>query len=104
MTTTISVPSATSVEKLRATVTTSADPTAGAVEWQLTTVGAQPTGSWVAGAWSGSYANGQATAVSPLVVAGLGATTGRYHVWVRFTPLGSSETPQRIAGVLVVGA
>lgn len=97
--------SPTSVEKLRATVYSTADPTGGAVEWQLTAIGAVPaTGAaWKAGTWgTWDAADQTATTVSPPVVATLGATAGsRYRVWVRWTAAG--ETPERIAGELVVG-
>jgi hypothetical protein len=94
---TLLIPSAASVESLSAVITTSADPTAGAVSWQATAVGSQPVGTWVAGSWSGSYASGEATTVSPLLAA-LGLTTGTWRLWVRWSV--GSETPIRIAGDL----
>lgn len=101
----VKLDSPSTVEKLRATVYTTADPTGGAVEWQLTAVGSKPASDgWDAGAWDGSYNadNDRATAVSPLVVATLGATTGaRYTVWIRWTA--GAETPERIAGELLMG-
>jgi hypothetical protein len=93
---TLLIPSAASVESLSAVITTSADPTAGAVTWQATAVGSQPVGTWVAGSWSG-YAAPYATTVSPLLAA-LGLTTGTWRLWVRWTV--GSETPIRIAGDL----
>lgn len=97
----VTIPTSTSVEKLRATVYSSSDPTGGVVEWQLAAAGSAPAiGSWVAGTWSGSYASGKATAVSPLI-ASLGATAGRFGVWIRWTV--GTETPERNAGELVIG-
>jgi hypothetical protein len=99
------IPSLASVESLRATITTSADPTGGAVSWQATAVGTAPSSgaAWIAGSWSGAYANSQATTVSPLIAALSITTVGTWRLWVRWTV--GSETVIRIAGDLrVTGA
>lgn len=94
----------TSVEKLRAYIETTADPTGDTVEWQLTAVGTAPAaGSWSAGSWVGSWDAGhqRAQTSSPLVVSELGAVTGEhYDVYVRWTV--GSETPEHYAGRLRV--
>lgn len=101
--TVITIHSPTSVDKLRATVETSADPTGSTVSWQLTATDATPAAdSWVAGAWSGSYSGGKATTISPVLTSGLGASAGtRYTAWVRWTV--GAETPERIAGDVLIG-
>ena len=99
---TIELESPTTTEFLRARVRTTADPTSGAVKWQLTTVGEPPSGTWVAGAWvssSWSATDLEATTTSPDVVSSLGATTGNtYDVYIQWVV--GSETPEHYAGRL----
>lgn len=94
-----------SVERLDVVVATSADPTGGAIEWQLTAPGGDPVpDGWVPGAWvidSWDPLRKRATATSPLV-AQLGVADGeRYDVWVRWAV--DDEEPRRRAGRLRVG-
>lgn len=94
----------TSKEKLRAVVETSADPTGGTVNWALAAVGSDPSFA-NAGEWSGSYAAGEATTLSPLISGtGNGGTItvadGQWDVWVQFTV--GSEVIVRRAGRLVI--
>ena len=101
----LNLESPTTVEFLRATVTTTEDPTSGAVKWQLVSPGSDPdSGSWTAGAWvSGSWDATalQATTTSPAVVGSLGAAADTaYDVYVQWVV--GSETPEHYAGRLVM--
>lgn len=93
----------TTAEKLQVEITTTADPTAGAVEFAVGT-GNDP-GSWVAGTWVGTWdsTTGKATALTPLVGSGqvlpvVGAT--QYRLWARWHV--GAEVPVRVASVLQV--
>ena len=94
-------------EKLQVTITTTADPTAGAVEFAGGT-GNDP-GTWVAGTWASTWdsTTGQATALTPLLGAGqalavAGGTPGGvpYRLWARWHV--GAEVPVRVASVLQV--
>ena len=58
--------SATSKEKLKVTVAADVDPTGAIVEVGASTTTVAPT-SWTAAAWSGSYASGRATFLTPTI-------------------------------------
>lgn len=62
----ITIESTTS-QKLQVTITTTADPTAGVVDFAMITTGEPST--WVAGTWVGSWdsTTGKATALTPLI-------------------------------------
>ena len=74
-------------------VSTPADPTGDPIEFAFTQGGVDAS-SWTVGAWVGSYADGKAQAISPLLPSSGSTVTlakGRWRVWVRWTV--GSETP-----------
>lgn len=96
----------TSLEKLRATIETTGDPTGGSVLWALAAPGVDPSFSQ-AGEWTSSYdaATDLVETASPLVsgTGNGGAITvddGTYYAWVQFTV--GSEVVVRRAGKVVV--
>ena len=99
----ITVESAT-VEAVKVTITTRLDPTADAIEFQLTDNNTTtPTGSWTGGTWDGTWSavTGKVSAFSP-PIGGTGfLLTERTHhkLWVRWTI--SSETPVMLAATIL---
>ena len=94
----------TTAEKLQVTITTTADPTSGAVEFAVGT-GTDPlnwqAGTWVSGSWDAT--TGTARALTPLLGAGqvLAVAGGsQYRLWTRWHV--GTEVPVRVASVLQV--
>ena len=95
-----------SVEVVPVEVTTSGDPTAGAVEFGVVAAGASsnPT-AWVAGSWATWDATTRkVTASTPTLPAtgtGLPLAVGRYVLHARWTVGGEAQVVKQV-GVLVV--
>lgn len=96
----------TSLESVDFPIYTDADPTGTVPAFQLTAIGAQPTGSWVSGTWKGSYDStaDEATATTPTISSSGGGLTiaaaTSYHLWGRFTV--STEVFVRLMDKVVV--
>lgn len=92
-------------EKLKATVVTSADPSASSPYFAVTALtSTDPSANWVAGAWDGSYdaSTQRIDALTPTIgTTGSAieiAAPGSYQLWMRWTI--DSETPARRVDVL----
>lgn len=106
----VTLSSASTSERIKAVVQTTADPTGNTVSWQLTSLSGQPNGAaWVSGSWLTSWVapvppdtNSTVTSASPLTGSSgfVLAQATDYAVWVQFTV--GTETVIRRAGKLRV--
>ena len=95
---------AATLETVKDTVTTSADPRGTPPDWSLTAADATSAGAWVPGSWSGDWSetSGRATALSPQIGAAgalVLAEGNTYKLWIRWTANG--DTPVREVGYIV---
>ena len=93
-----------SVEKLKTVITADVDPTGDTVAFAFVQGSTRPS-SFTAGTWDGSYASGQATAVTPTIGttgsgAGIELAAGEWKAFVKVTD--SPEVPVRPCGILTL--